>query len=155
MSQSPREFPLLLLWTYHFRERNVTGVPGLVTVRALLPFVHKMKSRSRRSWPCLVRVTPACGRVGVAQATAAGRVCTSNLSLPALLPLLQYDLTSRTWTFLGSTCTRRLSVCPRTLATHMHSGERVCVCCHCAALSLLSASESMGATWDLQSNVMF
>lgn len=83
--------------------------------------------------------------VGVEQAGPAGprrAVCTSNLS-PRIASPLQYDVTSRTWTFLGSTCTRRLSVCPRTLATLTHSGERVRVCA-CAVVALPRHSSRHG-----------
>lgn len=115
----------------------------------LLPLVYKVKNKK-----LLPGLRPARAAVGVEQAgptggrwvwsrpAPQGAVCTSNLS-PRIASPLQYDLTSRTWTFLGSTCTRRLSVCPRTLATLTHSGERVRVCA-CAVVALPRHSSRHG-----------
>lgn len=103
----------------------------------LLPLVYKVKNKKLLPGP---RPAWAAGGCGAGRPRRA--VCMSNLS-PRIASPPQYDLTSRTWTFLGSTCTRRLSVCPRTLATLTHSGERVRVCA-CAVVALPRHSSRHG-----------
>lgn len=115
----------------------------------LLPLVYKVKNKKLLPGPRPARAAGGCGagrprgrRWVWSRPAPQGAVCTSNLS-PRIASPLQYDLTSRTWTFLGSTCTRRLSVCPRTLATLTHSGERVRVCA-CAVVALPRHSSRHG-----------
>lgn len=104
----------------------------------LLPLVYKVKNKKLLLGPRPARAAGGCGAGRPRRALSA--LLTSR---PRIASPLQYDLTSRTWTFLGSTCTRRLSVCPRTLATLTHSGERVRVCA-CAVVALPRHSSRHG-----------
>lgn len=89
-------------------------------------------------WPCLIKVLTVT-LVSLHWATTdRAPLCVPAFNrLHCFSRLLQYALRPWTWTFLGSTCTLLPSVCPRTLATRMHSGELLACVLRCLAWAVL------------------